>query len=117
MFAFEEAQKFLSGNLGEVLYVSYEGTDISFRIERRCEESAEAYIPSGRGGYDADPFDIAMALDYPAHRFRFVLHENEYRVQIDSKNQLYAVCKIALNHFGWCAEKKLVKKYGGAVHK
>jgi hypothetical protein len=111
MFEFDEARRFLSGELEDVLTVSYPGTDTSFRVERRPGNTAEAFIPASRGNYNGDSFDIAMALGHPACGVKFELHDNEYQVQVSTKHQLYAVLKIALNHLGWHDDQKVTKKY------
>jgi hypothetical protein len=110
MFESGEAIRFLNGELGAVLTISYQSTDTSFRIERRSDNTAEAFIPRSRGNYEGDSFDIAMALGHPACGVRFNLHGNEYQVQIANRHQLYAVLKLALNHFGWHDEQKIIKK-------
>ena len=116
MFELDEANRFLNGELGAVLIVSYQGATMTFRIERRVGNSAEAFISSSRGSYDGDQFDISKALSHPACGVRFHLHDDEYLVQIAARHQLYAVLKIALNHFGWHDDQKIVKKYEAPIN-
>ena len=111
MFEFEEANRFLAGELGDVLTVSYEGSISTFYIERRDGDTAQAYIPISRGTYCGGPFDIAKALAHPVCGARFQLRDNEYQVQIDTRHQLYTVSGFGLNHFGWHDYQKIVKKY------
>jgi hypothetical protein len=64
MLSPNELDEFLAGRSGCVMLLSYLGSVLQVRFERRSESDIRAHIPEERGEVTSD-FDVLAALSHP----------------------------------------------------
>jgi len=106
---------FLAGKLGNAMLFSYASSKMTCSVRRHEDGTATALIPASRGGYDGDQFDIEKALAHPACGIGFALDGNEYKAKVANRQQMYAVLKMARNHFGWHDDERIAVRYQGGA--
>ena len=101
-----EVDDFVAGRIGDLLELSYSGSDLRVRFERNNEANIIVRIPV-RSDERQDVFDISSALSHPMCGVAFSKNENEFVVQVAKRHQIRSVIKISLNHLGWVDEEKV----------